>query len=83
MAPPTVSLQSYNMFQFKPGWELIVIQIIDNINLGPQSRAAPLAPSAVRIYKRKKQGKKGKKAVMKTNAGVVSFSWHISMLDQG
>ena len=51
-----------------------MIQIINNINLGSQSRAAPLAPSAVRIYKRKKQGKKGKKAVMKTNAGVVSFS---------
>ena len=60
-----------------------MIQIINNINLGPQSRPAPLAPRAVRISKRKKQGKKGKKAVMTTNAGVVSFSWYISMLNQG
>lgn len=62
------------MFQFKPGWEVIVIQIINNINLGPQSHPVPLATRDVRISKRKKQGKKGKKAVMKTDAGVVSFS---------
>lgn len=71
----------------------MVIQIINNINLGagtqgfgagPQSRPAPLAPRAMRIAKEKKEGKKEKKAAMKTITGVVSFPpWSSSMLKSG
>lgn len=60
----------------------MVNQIVNNINLGagtqgfragPQRHPGPLTPRALRISKKKKEGKKENKTVMKT-AGIVSFS---------
>lgn len=73
-------------FQFKPGRELIVKQIINNFHMGsgaqtfdgagPQKPSAALAPRAMRVIKKKRQAKKDKRSTMKTEEGLVSsFSW--------
>ena len=73
-------------FQFKPGQELTVNQIINNFHMGagaqtfvgagPQKPSAALAPRAMRVAKKKRQARKDKKSTMKTKEGLVnSVSW--------